>query len=174
MLSPRVTRSSYAASPASAFATAIHARDATPRPAPAWTFRRGAVPSSRSASGCASSSTPEESAAGVQRWWAPWRMAYIGGAKPASGCVFCDALAGEDDRASLVVHRSEHAFLLLNSYPYAPGHLMAVLNRHVGSLTAARPEELTDAMRLVQRAVTALGAEYHAEGFNVEIGRAHV
>lgn len=110
----------------------------------------------------------------MKRLWAPWRMAYIGGARPASGCVFCNALAGGDDRASLVVHRGEHAFLILNSYPYAPGHVMAVLNRHVGSLTAARPEELTDAMRLVQRAVTALGAEYRAEGFNVGLNQGRV
>ncbi|MEX2147397.1 MAG: HIT domain-containing protein [Candidatus Rokuibacteriota bacterium] len=110
----------------------------------------------------------------MERLWAPWRMAYIGGARPAAGCVFCNALAGADDRASLVVHRSEHAFLILNTYPYAPGHVMAVLNRHVGALTAARPEELTDAMRLVQRAVTALTAEYHADGFNVGLNQGRV
>jgi ATP adenylyltransferase len=98
-------------------------------------------------------------------------MAYIGGARPASGCVFCNALASDDDRASVVVHRGEHAFLILNSYPYAPGHVMAVLNRHVGLLTDARPEELTDAMRLVQRAVSALPADYHADGFNVGLNQ---
>ena len=101
-------------------------------------------------------------------------MAYIGGARPTAGCVFCSALAGADDRASLVVHRGTHAFLILNSYPYAPGHVMAVLNRHVGALTAAQPDELADAMGLVQRAVTALRAEYHPDGFNVGLneGRA--
>jgi ATP adenylyltransferase len=98
-------------------------------------------------------------------------MPYIDGSRPDPGCVFCNALAGADDRTSFVVHRGEHAFLILNSYPYAPGHVMAVLNRHVGALTAARTEELTDAMRLVQRAVTALGAEYHADGFNVGLNQ---
>jgi ATP adenylyltransferase len=98
-------------------------------------------------------------------------MAYIGGSRPDSGCVFCNALHGSDDRASLVMRRGEHAFLILNSYPYAPGHVMAVLNRHVGALTAAQPEELTDAMRLAQQAVSALGAEYHADGFNVGLNQ---
>jgi ATP adenylyltransferase len=107
----------------------------------------------------------------VKRLWAPWRMAYIGGARPASGCVFCNALAGSDDRASLVVRRGTHAFLILNSYPYAPGHVMAVLNRHVGSLTAAEPHELAEAMGLAQRAVAALGAEYHADAFNVGLNQ---
>ena len=101
-------------------------------------------------------------------------MAYIGGARPASGCVFCTALAGADDRASLVVHRGAHAFLILNSYPYAPGHLMAVPNRHVGALTAAHPDELADAMGLVQRAMVALGAEYHPDGFNVGLNEGRV
>ena len=44
---------------------------------------------------------------------------------------------------------------------------MAVVNRHVGVLTEAEPLELTDMMRLVQRAVAALTVEYRAEGFNV-------
>jgi ATP adenylyltransferase len=99
--------------------------------------------------------------------WAPWRMAYIGASRPVSGCVFCSARDGHDDRASLVVHRGEHAFLILNRFPYAPGHVMAVLNRHVGGLSEARAEELTDAMRLAQQAAAALAAEYRAEGFNI-------
>ena len=101
-------------------------------------------------------------------------MPYIKGAAPASGCVFCLARDGTDDRASLVVDRGEHAFLILNAFPYAPGHVMAVLNRHVGSFLDARPDELTDAMRLAQRAVAALAAEYRAEAFNIGLNQGRV
>ena len=110
----------------------------------------------------------------MKRLWAPWRMAWIGGARPAAGCVFCTARDGPDDRASLVLLRGAHAFLILNAYPYAPGHLMAVTNRHLAALGEARPEELTDAMTLVQRAVAALSAEYRAEGFNVGLNQGRV
>ena len=96
------------------------------------------------------------------------------GTQPAAGCVFCLARDGADDRASLVLRRSEHAFLILNAFPYAPGHLMAVLNRHVGGFTEARVEELGDAMRLAQRAVEALAAEYRAEGFNIGLNQGRV
>ena len=48
---------------------------------------------------------------------------------------------------------------------------MAVANRHVGTLTGAEPAELTDMMRLVQRAIEALTAEYRAEGFNVGLNQ---
>lgn len=95
-------------------------------------------------------------------------MGYVGagGAAP-SGCVFCAAVAAPDDKKNLVLHRAAHAFLILNAYPYAPGHLMAVVNRHVGTLAEAAPEEAAGALALVTKAIAILTAEYHAEGFNV-------
>jgi len=98
-------------------------------------------------------------------------MAWIGGSRFAAGCVFCTARDGVDDRDALVLLRGAHAFLILNAYPYAPGHLMAVTNRHVAAVGEAQPEELTDAMTLVQRGVAALSLEYRAEGFNVGLNQ---
>jgi len=94
-------------------------------------------------------------------------MAWIGATKAPAGCVFCYARDGHDDRATYLLQRSEHAYLILNAYPYASGHLMAVVNRHVGRLLDAQTSELADMMRLVQTAVDALTVEYRAEGFNV-------
>ena len=105
-------------------------------------------------------------------------MAYVGATSPPGspppGCVFCTALTGSDDVAAQVLARGPHAFLILNKYPYAPGHLMAALNRHVGQLREAEPGELADAMRLVGLATTALGTEYRAEGFNVGFNQGRV
>ncbi|MBM4443244.1 MAG: HIT domain-containing protein [Candidatus Rokubacteria bacterium] len=98
-------------------------------------------------------------------------MAWIGAANAPAGCIFCDAWSTTDDRARLVVARSEHAFLILNAYPYASGHVMVALRRHLGRLTDARVEELTDAMTLVQRALAALDAEYRPEGHNVGVNQ---
>jgi ATP adenylyltransferase len=105
-------------------------------------------------------------------------MAYVTSAgAPVStqaGCIFCDALGGGDDRQSLIIRRSPKAFLILNKYPYASGHAMAALNRHIGSLEETAPEELGQVMALVQAAVRALGIAYHPDGFNVgfNLGRA--
>src|SRR5256886_16950937 len=138
-----------------------------------WTCPRSGCRSSRGASGCESSSTGDPFADGVKRLWAPWRMTYVGATgAPASGCVLCAALAAPDDRKRLVLHRAADAFLVLNAYPYAPGHLMAVINRHVGTLGEVRAEEIAAAIELVKKAVAVLTVEYRAEGFNVEIGRA--
>jgi ATP adenylyltransferase len=105
-------------------------------------------------------------------------MTYVGATSPPTsqppGCIFCSALAGSDDAASLVLVRGPHAFLILNAYPYSPAHLMAVLNRHVGLLHEARPEELADAMRLVGVASAVLTHEYRAEGFNIGLNQGRV
>ncbi|HXH84320.1 MAG TPA: HIT domain-containing protein [Candidatus Tectomicrobia bacterium] len=101
-------------------------------------------------------------------------MAWIGASTPPAGCIFCTARDGRDDRAALVVARGRQAFLILNAYPYAPGHVMAVVNRHVGTLVDAAVDELADAMALVQRAVAALRDEYRAEGFNVGVNQGRV
>ena len=107
----------------------------------------------------------------MKRLWAPWRMAWIGAARAPAGCIFCDALHSDDDRGRLVVARGDHAFLILNAYPYASGHLMVALTRHLGAVTDARVEELADVMALVQRAVVALDAEYRPAGYNIGLNQ---
>ena len=101
-------------------------------------------------------------------------MAYVGASRAPAGCVFCDALSGSDDRKTLVLRRDPHAFLILNTFPYAAGHLMAVVNRHVRALAEAHPEEIAGAMALVTRAVAALTVEYRAEGFNIGLNQGYV
>jgi len=111
----------------------------------------------------------------VDRLWAPWRMAYVTstGAPPATpaGCIFCDALAAGDDRKSLVLRRGSKAFLILNKFPYVSGHVMAAVNRHVGALEETAPEEIGQAMELVQTVVRALNRAYTPEGFNVGLNQ---
>jgi ATP adenylyltransferase len=101
-------------------------------------------------------------------------MPYITAPKSTGGCVFCEALAGSDDRKSLLLLRRARAFLILNRYPYAAGHLMAVVNRHVGTLPEAATDELAAAMELASLAVSILSAEYRPEGFNVGLNQGRV
>ncbi|HEX5529497.1 MAG TPA: HIT domain-containing protein [Methylomirabilota bacterium] len=102
-------------------------------------------------------------------------MAYVSTAgSPEAVCVFCAALAAGDDRRAFILKRGRLAFLILNAFPYASGHLMAVVTRHVGTLEAATTEELGEAMALIQSATRALGAAYHPDGFNVGLNQGRV
>ena len=91
----------------------------------------------------------------MERLWAPWRMTYIMSTVKAQddGCVFCRMLAGGEDERNLILHRGEHAFLVMNLFPYNTGHLMVVPFRHTGdflSLTAAEHLDLSTLMALAQ------------------------
>jgi ATP adenylyltransferase len=104
----------------------------------------------------------------MNQLWTPWRMAYIRREK-RPGCIFCEMLDAEDDREMLILRRGEHAFLVLNKYPYNNGHLMAVPYRHVDTLEALSAEEMADMMALASLGVRALRASANPHGFNVGI-----
>ena len=105
----------------------------------------------------------------MKRLWAPWRMAYVAGSRGPGGCVLCDAPNAGDDRGQLVLLRGLHAYLILNAFPYASGHLMAVVYRHVAALAEASDAERAELMTLATRATTLLGDEYRPDGFNLGI-----
>jgi ATP adenylyltransferase len=60
---------------------------------------------------------------------------------------------------------------MLNAYPYASGHLMAVVNSHVGTIEHVETSELHDALALVKEATTMLKAEYRPDGFNIGVNQ---
>ncbi len=101
--------------------------------------------------------------------WAPWRMEYILGPKDSGACVFCGIeTAAEEERASrLVVCRRERVFVMMNRYPFSPGHLLVMPYRHVDSLEKLTDEEHDDLFRLVRDASTRLRKAVRAEGLNV-------
>jgi ATP adenylyltransferase len=98
--------------------------------------------------------------------WAPWRIEYIRGEKPA-GCILCDKPKENKDVENYILYRGEKNFIMLNSYPYNPGHLLIACYRHVGT-----PEELTAAERsehfeLISRSVKVLKETFKPGGFNI-------
>ena len=97
-------------------------------------------------------------------------MAYIKGeGKDLEGCPFCVLPAGDDDAAALILTRGTHAYLILNAYPYNPGHLMAVPYRHVSALDEVTTDELHEMAALCQTAVRVLRETVGAGAFNVGI-----
>jgi ATP adenylyltransferase len=106
--------------------------------------------------------------------WTPWRYRYIAETPKSDGCIFCDAVSSGDDVRNLIVFRAEKNFIILNRYPYTSGHVMVVPYVHVGDLSEADPDALSEMMRLAQRIQVALGKSYHPEGYNVgmNLGRA--
>lgn len=105
--------------------------------------------------------------------WSPWRLDYITGPKDKSVCVFCrhaeEVRASPSNPESLVLATGEHAYVVLNRYPYNNGHLMVVPNRHVADLASTTVEERDELMRLTRHAEMALVEAYRPQGINVGI-----
>jgi ATP adenylyltransferase len=103
----------------------------------------------------------------TKQLWAPWRLEYIQRADDQDGCFFCRARESDDDEAGLVVHRGERAFVLLNRYPYASGHLMVAPHRHEGDFGELDSDEALEIHRLAAAAVGALAQAMSPQGFNL-------
>jgi ATP adenylyltransferase len=112
----------------------------------------------------------------MQPLWAPWRLEYILQAKDRveEGCVFCSVARAQADRDNLILWRTRHAYVILNKFPYNPGHLMVVPYRHTGDLDGLTPDELADLMLSLRKAVGCLQRMMNPDGYNIGInlGRA--
>jgi ATP adenylyltransferase len=102
----------------------------------------------------------------TRQLWAPWRLEYVQQADETGGCVFCAAAEG-DDEEYLVVHRGEHAFVLLNKFPYSSGHLLIAPVRHEGELAGLDDVEALELHRLAASGLAALAATYAPDGYNL-------
>lgn len=109
----------------------------------------------------------------MERLWAPWRMKYIEEGSKIEGCIFCIFPAEQDDRKNLILYRGEHSFIMLNSFPYNPGHLMVAPYKHTADLYELTDEELLDVNHLARFSVRLLSATVQPDGFNlgVNLGR---
>jgi ATP adenylyltransferase len=110
----------------------------------------------------------------TQRIWAPWRLEYVKDASKDDQCVLCAALNAGDDEASLIVHRGEHCFVILNKYPYTNGHLMVAPYEHADALQALDTATVGEMMELAQRGMKTLESTYAPDGYNVGFNQGRV
>jgi ATP adenylyltransferase len=109
--------------------------------------------------------------------FAPWRIEWVEredhpGDGSGDGCVFCE-LPASDEREALIVARSDEAYVLLNSYPYNPGHVMVIPFNHEDDYAQLDGDVLTGHGRLKQRTFDALRTAFDPDGFNagLNLGR---
>jgi len=105
------------------------------------------------------------------RLWAPHRLDYLRGEnRPLAGneitCPFCE-IPTMSDEDGLVVHRGIHAYVVMNLYPYNPGHLLICAYRHVADLTDLTNEEREEIFSLTSHAMSTIRKVSQPEGFNL-------
>ncbi len=105
--------------------------------------------------------------------WTPWRYAYVTAGEKPGECIFCQSAKLADPEA-LIVHRSEHCFIILNKFPYTSGHVMIVPYQHVGLLSQLTADAAQDMMTLARKMEGVLRELYRPDGINMglNIGKA--
>jgi ATP adenylyltransferase len=110
------------------------------------------------------------------RIWAPWRLEYVKDASKDNEdqCIFCAKPAEGDDEASLIVHRGERCFVILNKFPYTNGHLMVAPYEHSPALQELDPETVAEMMSLAQAAMRRLEQVYSPHGYNLGVNQGRI
>lgn len=97
----------------------------------------------------------------------PDRLKYVRKLLKPEGCVFCAAAKGEPSPENLCVHRTKHAMVVINKFPYNSGHLLVLPRRHCGDVLHLSEDEYADVMSLLRLAMRALNGVYEPGGMNM-------
>jgi ATP adenylyltransferase len=104
----------------------------------------------------------------MEQFWAPWRIQYIQMEKPED-CILCQKPKQGGDEENYILYRGSENFVILNSYPYNPGHLMVAPYRHVAVLDELTSDELGEHFEIVCRCTRLLREVFNPQGFNLGI-----
>jgi len=102
----------------------------------------------------------------MEHIWAPWRIEYILSQKP-EGCILCDKPKAGNDKENLILYRGKRNFVIMNLYPYNPGHLMVTPYRHTSNLEDLDDEEMLENFSIVRRCVVVLKETFRPAAFNI-------
>ena len=105
--------------------------------------------------------------------WAPWRAEYIE-RHTESGCILCQKPGEDNDEANLILYRGQHNFIMLNAFPYNPGHLMVAPYRHIANLQDLTDEEAGEHFDIVKKGLGILKEVMKPAGFNVGLNLGRV
>jgi ATP adenylyltransferase len=97
---------------------------------------------------------------------APWREEYVKKVFKMKGCVFCSALKQKKDKPFFVLYRGKSNFILLNKYPYTPGHLMIAPYEHLDSPELSDKKSTEELIELLKKSLKILKKVYNPQGFN--------
>lgn len=98
--------------------------------------------------------------------YAPWREAYF--SEKSEGCVFCNISQNQTkDEEHHVLYRDEHCFIVMNRFPYTPGHFMVIPHHHTDAIETLDIQTWLHISHLVQCLVKMLKEGFGAHGVNL-------
>jgi ATP adenylyltransferase len=109
----------------------------------------------------------------MEQIWAPWRIEYIQREK-SEGCILCEKPKQSRDAVNYILYRGDKNFIIMNAYPYNPGHLMVAPYRHVANLDELTDEERHEHFDMISRSIKIIRQAFNPGGFNIGINMGKV
>ena len=104
----------------------------------------------------------------MEELYTPWRLPFIKAPRrPEDACIFCELPSSAEE--SYILHRGDHAFVVMNLYPYTLGHLMVIPYRHAPRLDSLDPAETRELSSLLHRCETILRNDRQVDRLHVGI-----
>ena len=98
--------------------------------------------------------------------YAPWRDGYF--STKQEGCVFCHITQNPLlDETHHVLYRDALCFIVMNRFPYTPGHLMVIPHHHVDGIEYLDEQTWLHISLIVQKCVAMLKTGFGAHGVNL-------
>jgi len=112
----------------------------------------------------------------MEHLWAPWRIEYIQNIRKAAqqGCLLCRKPEEDNDEANLILYRGKTNFVMLNAFPYNPGHLMVAPYRHLADIQSLTDAEAKEHFALVKKGTALLTKVLNPAGFNIGLNLGRV
>jgi ATP adenylyltransferase len=105
--------------------------------------------------------------------WAPWRVEYIE-KHEETGCILCRKPSEGKDEANLVLYSGQLNFVIMNAFPYNPGHLLVAPYRHIADLQDLTKREAEEHFDVVKKALGLLKEVMKPAGFNIGLNLGRV
>ena len=102
----------------------------------------------------------------MDRMYAPWRYSYVSEEK-IEGCVFCHISENIEDEKLQVLFHDEFCYVVMNKFPYSPGHMMVIPHFHTDKIEELEDEVWAQMSIRVRQGVKLLKKVMSCEGVNI-------
>lgn len=97
----------------------------------------------------------------------PSKRKYVRGVRPKVDCILCAVRRGDPKVDRLLLATDNYCYVTMNLFPYNPGHLMVVPNRHVVDVRECTREERDSMREWTDTILDLLDEVYAPSGYNV-------
>lgn len=96
------------------------------------------------------------------------KLDYVQGKdRPNVDCILCAVRDNDERVTSLKIYEDDLCFIVLNLYPYNPGHLMVATSQHKTKFLELTRSEILHIFRAIQGLQLLLNDLYNPKGYNI-------